>query len=74
MRGWPALSLLPADLIKSAAQQAFSNSTISTDALLYRPGLGYEPCREAIASWLTTFYQPKHAIIVSRLYVTGGAS
>ncbi|KAK0832713.1 Valine--pyruvate aminotransferase, partial [Friedmanniomyces endolithicus] len=48
MRGWPNPSLLPADLIREAANKALSDTTTATAGLLYGPDPGYEPCREAI--------------------------
>ena len=74
LRGWPAPSLLPADLIKSAANSVLSDSSISTDALLYGPDPGYQPLRERIAQWLTSFYQPSQNTTASRICITGGAS
>ncbi|KAK5111481.1 hypothetical protein LTR62_004933 [Meristemomyces frigidus] len=74
MRGWPSRTLLPAALIRNAANQALSSPSISADALLYGPDHGYPPCREAVAHWLTTFYTPKSPIASSRICITGGAS
>lgn len=74
LRGWPSPSLLPADLIKSAANAALSNPSIAHDALLYGPDPGYEPARVAIAEWLTKAYSPSSPIPSDRLCITGGAS
>ncbi|KAK0354063.1 Valine--pyruvate aminotransferase [Friedmanniomyces endolithicus] len=77
MRGWPNPSLLPADLIREAANKALSDTTIATAGLLYGPDPGYEPCREAIATWLTDFYRSADnaaPVTASRLCITGGAS
>ncbi|TKA71068.1 hypothetical protein B0A55_07229 [Friedmanniomyces simplex] len=76
MRGWPNPSLLPAELIREAANKALSNTAVATDALLYGPDPGYEPCREAIAKWLTEFYRSGSAapVTASRTCITGGAS
>ena len=74
MRGWPAPALLPSQLIAKAASHALSDPSIFTPGLLYGPDPGYEPAREAIASWLTDFYRPKQAVESSRLCITGGAS
>ncbi|KAM0713750.1 hypothetical protein Q7P37_010712 [Cladosporium fusiforme] len=74
LRGWPNPSLLPADLIKHAANAALSNPSIAHDALLYGPDPGYEPAREAIAEWLTDAYSPHAPIPANRLCITGGAS
>lgn len=74
MRGWPNPSLLPADLIKTAANAALSDLSIAHPGLLYGPDEGYEPCRSAIASWLTAFYQPRSPITANRICMSGGAS
>lgn len=76
MRGWPNPSLLPISLIKSAAQTALSNPAIATAGLLYGPDPGYQPCREAVADWLTAFYHPQQqdAVTADRICITGGAS
>ena len=75
LRGWPCPSLLPTDLIAAAAAKALRDPAISTPALLYGPDPGYEPCRESIAAWLTSFYQPVAGDITSkRICITGGAS
>ncbi|KAI6864569.1 PLP-dependent transferase [Hortaea werneckii] len=75
MRGWPNPSLLPASLIRTAATTALSDPTIAQPGLLYGPDEGYEPCRSAIAAWLTTFYRPREGPIpATRICMTGGAS
>jgi DNA-binding transcriptional MocR family regulator len=74
LRGWPSTSLLPAGLIRDAANAVLSDPTISNPGLLYGPDEGYQPCREAIAQWLTSFHQPEHPITPDRLCITGGAS
>jgi DNA-binding transcriptional MocR family regulator len=77
LRGWPSSTLLPASLLKAAAQTVLSDPTISTPALWYGPDPGYEPLRGNIARWLTDFYQPNRpaqAVTASRICITGGAS
>ncbi|KAK3716990.1 Valine--pyruvate aminotransferase [Vermiconidia calcicola] len=75
LRGWPNPKLLPASLIKDAAVSALSDSKIWTDGLLYGPDAGYEPLRESIAKWLTSFYQVRVGeITAKRICITGGAS
>ncbi|KAI7265746.1 PLP-dependent transferase [Hortaea werneckii] len=75
MRGWPHPSLLPASQIQLAATTALSDPTIAQPGLLYGPDEGYEPCRSAIATWLTTFYRPsKGPITAARICMSGGAS
>jgi DNA-binding transcriptional MocR family regulator len=74
LRGWPSRTLLPVDLIKDAANVVLSDPAVVYDGLLYGPDEGYQPCREAIAEWLTTFYRPAHSIRAERICITGGAS
>ena len=75
MRGWPNPSLLPASLIQTAATTALSDPSIARPGLLYGPDEGYEPCRSAIAAWLTAFYSPsKGPIPAPRICMSGGAS
>ncbi|KAI7227675.1 PLP-dependent transferase [Hortaea werneckii] len=74
MRGWPNPTLLPADLIKTAANAALSDPSMAHPGLLYGPDEGYEPCRSAIANWLTAFYQTSKPITANRICMSGGAS
>jgi len=72
LRGWPHPALLPADIIKAAANAALSDPSVWTPGLLYGPDPGYEPVRESIAQWLSGFYQ--HDVTAERICITGGAS
>lgn len=74
VRGSPNPSLLPIDLIRRAANAVLSDPSVAHDGLLYGPDAGYEPCREAIAKWLTTVHQPSRPIGTERILVSGGAS
>lgn len=82
LRGWPNPSLLPTTQIKAAANAALSNPSISTPGLLYGPDPGYQPLREAIATWLDNFYNPtstsegksSDGADAERICITGGAS
>ncbi|KAK4506054.1 hypothetical protein PRZ48_004019 [Zasmidium cellare] len=74
LRGWPNGSLLPVALIKAAAQSALSDPSIAYDGLVYGPDEGYQPAREAIAAWLTSFYNPSRSIDAERICLNGGAS
>ncbi|KAI4249361.1 MAG: hypothetical protein LQ352_005682 [Teloschistes flavicans] len=74
LRGWPNPSLLPTTQIKAATAAALSDASVSVPALLYGPDPGYEPLREAIARWLSHFYQLKVPIGPKRICITGGAS
>ncbi|GIZ46137.1 hypothetical protein CKM354_000927600 [Cercospora kikuchii] len=74
LRGWPSTDLLPAKLIQEAAHHALSDQSVVIPGLLYGPDEGYKPCREAIAKWLTDFYEPVRPIDFERITITGGAS
>ncbi|KAL8794168.1 MAG: hypothetical protein Q9195_003236 [Heterodermia aff. obscurata] len=74
LRGWPNPALLPVAQIKAAAASALSHPDISTPGLLYGPDAGYEPLRQQLAKWLTSFYQPSQPIAPERVCITGGAS
>ena len=80
LRGWPEASLLPARLMKEAADAALSEPKTAVPGLLYQPDWGYEPLRAEIAKWLSEFYGPQYpsqnALVVTpdRLCISGGAS
>jgi DNA-binding transcriptional MocR family regulator len=74
MRGWPAPSLLPTNLIKDAAAACLSNPEIADAGLLYGPDPGYEPARVEIAKWLTEAYARETPTRAENLCITGGAS
>ena len=74
LRGWPNPALLPVAQIKAAAARALSDPDVSTPALLYGPDAGYEPLRQQLAKWLTSFYRPSQPIATERICITGGAS
>ncbi|ETN43062.1 uncharacterized protein HMPREF1541_02220 [Cyphellophora europaea CBS 101466] len=76
LKGWPATSLLPPTLLQDAAVHTLSqkDDSVITEILEYGNDEGYRPLREAIASWLTQFYQPKDSISHERVCITGGAS
>ncbi|EME47489.1 hypothetical protein DOTSEDRAFT_41884 [Dothistroma septosporum NZE10] len=74
LRGWPSSSLLPVDLLKEAANAVLSDTSVAYDALWYGPDPGYEPARDTIASWLSSFYKPSAPISAGRICITGGAS
>lgn len=74
LRGWPNPALLPVAQIKAATASALSDPDISTPGLLYGPDAGYEPLRQQLALWLTSFYQPSQPIAPERICITGGAS
>ena len=72
--GWPSTSLLPITTFRAAANASLSDPTIAEPGLLYGPDGGYEPLREALATWLSSFYKPKAPITSHQLCITGGAS
>ena len=88
LRGWPNPSLLPTNLIRSAADTILSDPSTSTPGLLYGPDPGYQPLRESIARWLNSFYTPhsnenessreregvSSGITADRICIAGGAS
>ena len=75
LKGWPSPSLLPPGLLCGAANYVLSDSTERiTEVLEYGDDEGYRPLREALAKWLSTFYQPKEAISMQRIAISGGAS
>ncbi|KAI9690427.1 MAG: hypothetical protein M1822_009390 [Bathelium mastoideum] len=75
VRGWPAASLLPISLLQRATSRALVDRDVAYAALNYGPDAGHDPLRRALATWLTTFYQPQSgAISYRRIAITGGAS
>jgi DNA-binding transcriptional MocR family regulator len=47
---------------------------VAYPGLLYGPDEGDPRLRQNIASWLTSFYQPREPVTESRVCITGGAS
>ncbi|KAF4304799.1 aminotransferase [Botryosphaeria dothidea] len=74
LRGWPNTSLLPAALIKQAADSVLTRSEIAFPGLLYGPDPGDPGARKSIAAWLTDFYHPSEPVTDERITITGGAS
>ena len=74
LKGHPSKSLLPLTLVQAAANHALSDPKVCIPGLLYGPDWGYQPLREQLSSWLTSFYQPQIPIEPARLCITGGAS
>ncbi|KAE8444036.1 hypothetical protein EG329_001165 [Mollisiaceae sp. DMI_Dod_QoI] len=73
--GWPSPRLFPAAQLAEATTATLSNPNIAKSALIYGPDLGYNPLRESVAEWLTSFYQPlSRRIPIDRIAITGGAS
>ncbi|KAK3324757.1 pyridoxal phosphate-dependent transferase [Cercophora scortea] len=72
IRGWPSPHLLPAALLKKAADKALTDPSIFVPALQYAPDPGYQPLREELATWLGRAYKtPSRA---EEICITGGAS
>lgn len=74
LRGWPNPNLLPTPAIARAAQSALSDPSVSIPGLLYGPDPGYQPLREEIARWTSSFYRSGAAEDAERICITGGAS
>lgn len=76
LRGWPAPSLLPAAALSRASTAVLSDPDVYVPALQYGPDPGYQPLREALASWLGRFYRHHSRTPPSpdRIAITGGAS
>ncbi|KAM0214690.1 hypothetical protein ACHAQD_008791 [Fusarium lateritium] len=72
IRGWPNPSLLPVDLISAAAQRSLADPEIYVPALQYGADAGYQPLREALATWLSEHYSVERD--PDRICISGGAS
>lgn len=73
--GWPSPRLFPAEQLAKATSTSLLNPENAKSSLVYGPDLGYEPFRESIATWLSTFYSPlSGSIPMDRIAITGGAS
>lgn len=72
--GVPATALLPADLLKEAANSVLSNPSVWQPGMTYGPDKGHFPFRVNIAKWLTVFYESVQPISADRICITGGAS
>lgn len=72
IRGWPNPGLLPVDLLSAAAQRNLSDPAIYVPALQYGPDSGYQPLREALATWLSEHYRVERD--PNRICISGGAS
>ncbi|KAK7534832.1 pyridoxal phosphate-dependent transferase [Phyllosticta citribraziliensis] len=74
LRGWPSTSLLPASLLKRAADTALTTPSIAHPGLLYGPDPGHPSLRKSVAAWLTDFYRPQQPVRDDRICISGGAS
>jgi DNA-binding transcriptional MocR family regulator len=76
LRGWPAPSLLPATALSRASATVLAYPAVYVPALQYGPDPGYQPLREALASWLGAFYKhhSKTPFGPDRIAITGGGS
>ncbi|KAF7595627.1 hypothetical protein BBP40_005375 [Aspergillus hancockii] len=74
LSGWPNPALLPMNALAEASATVMASPTIRVPALRYGPDIGYQPLREHIAQWLTSFYQPRDPVWAERICITGGAS
>ena len=58
LRGWPSYDLLPTTSILDAATESLKDPSIAVRGLSYGADWGFQPLREALAEWLTSFYHP----------------
>ncbi|KAF4462421.1 aminotransferase [Fusarium albosuccineum] len=72
IRGWPNPKLLPTDLLSAAAQRTLADPSIYVPALQYGADSGYQPLREALATWLSEHYGVERD--PNRICISGGAS
>ncbi|KAL6408369.1 uncharacterized protein AUP68_08226 [Ilyonectria robusta] len=72
--GWPSPSLFPALELLTSASEVLQSPKKTSAALIYGPDAGYQPLRQAIASWLTSIYLPKGCISYDRICISNGAS
>jgi len=73
-RGWPNPALLPVADLCRASTVALSTPSIYEPGLQYGPDEGYQPLRQRVAQWLTSFYNPREPVTQDRICITGGAS
>lgn len=73
LRGWPSPHLLPAALLRSAADYVLSDPSIAVPVLQYGIDPGYQPLREELARWLTPQYGFSE-IRDDEIAISGGAS
>ncbi|KAF4976426.1 hypothetical protein FZEAL_6906 [Fusarium zealandicum] len=72
IRGWPNPKLLPTDLLSAAAQRNLADPAVFVPALQYGADSGFQPLREALATWLSGHYGIERD--VGRVCISGGAS
>jgi DNA-binding transcriptional MocR family regulator len=72
-RGWPAPALLPSSILLQASERVLSNHFLAISSLLYGSDPGYQPLREAVATWLADYYSSEWTV-PDRICITGGAS
>lgn len=72
LRGWPSTHVLPAELLKTAANKVLSDPALAVPSLQYGPDAGYQPLREELSHFLAEYYAT--APDAERLCITGGAS
>ncbi|KAI0159698.1 pyridoxal phosphate-dependent transferase [Xylariaceae sp. FL1272] len=72
IRGWPHPSLFPTTLLSAATAAVLSDPSVYTPAIQYGDDPGYEPLRNALATWLHAHYAVERD--PQRLCISGGAS
>ncbi|KAK7404077.1 Valine--pyruvate aminotransferase [Neonectria punicea] len=72
--GWPSPSLFPSSQLLTSASEILQSPKKTSAALIYGPDAGYQPLRQAVATWLTSIYLPEESIPAERICITNGAS
>lgn len=73
LRGWPSPNVLPAQILKAAANKVLSDPSVFVPGLQYGPDPGYQPLREELSGFLNRAYGTG-APDAERICITGGAS
>lgn len=75
-KGWPSPRLLPASVLRAAAEAVLGDSKRSTEALLYGPNKGDAALRTACAEWFQRLYPSIYGKEgnIDRVCITSGAS
>lgn len=72
LRGWPSPHILPSEALKAAANKVLSDPDIFVPGLQYGPDPGYQPLREELAKFLSSYFDVKPD--PETICITGGAS
>lgn len=72
IRGWPNPKLLPINDLAAASSRVLANPSVYEVALQYGADPGFQPLREALATWLSDHYRVSRD--PERICISGGAS